>query len=94
MGVRRTMFNGFSSSEESARLTGFADQSGATHPLPKLAQPALRALAGAGITHLEQLTGYGESEIRQLHGMGPRALETLREALATRGLSFKKETKK
>lgn len=61
---------------------------------PKLAQPALRALAGAGITHLEQLTGYGESEIRQLHGMGPRALEMLREALAARGLSFKKETKK
>jgi hypothetical protein len=62
--------------------------------LPKLGQPALRALAGAGITHLEQLTGYGESEIRQLHGIGPNALKALREALAARGLSFKKETKK
>jgi len=65
-----------------------------TTDLPKLSQPALRALAGAGIMHLEQLTGYGESDIRQLHGMGPRALEMVREALAARGLSFKKETKK
>ena len=61
--------------------------------LPKLGQPALRALAEAGITHLEQLTGYGESEIRQLHGIGPNALKALREALTARGLSFKKETK-
>ena len=60
---------------------------------PKLGQPALRALAGAGITYLEQLTGYGESEIRQLHGIGPNALKALREALTARGLSFKKETK-
>jgi hypothetical protein len=59
--------------------------------LPKLAQPALRALAGAGITHLEQLTGYSEAEIRQWHGIGPNALKTLHAALAARGLSFKGE---
>ncbi|MCG2787531.1 MAG: DNA-binding protein [Anaerolineae bacterium] len=59
--------------------------------LPKLSQPALRALAGAGITRLAQLTGYGESEIRQLHGIGPRALKTLREALAVKGLSFQEK---
>ncbi|PKN94874.1 MAG: DNA-binding protein [Chloroflexi bacterium HGW-Chloroflexi-6] len=59
--------------------------------LPKLSQPAQRALAGAGIRRVEQLTGYDESEIRQLHGIGPKALKTLREALAARGLSFKKE---
>ena len=58
--------------------------------LPKLSQPAQRALAGAGIRRLEQLTGYGESEIRQLHGIGPNALKTLHEALTARGLSFKK----
>jgi hypothetical protein len=56
---------------------------------PKLAQPALRALAAAGIQSLEQLTGYGESEIRQLHGIGPNALKQLREALAAKGLTFK-----
>lgn len=60
---------------------------------PKLAQPALRALAGAGITHLEQLTGYGESEIRQLHGIGPSALKALREALNAKGLSFCEKNK-
>ena len=60
---------------------------------PKIGQPALRALAGAEITHLEQLTGYGESEVRQFHGIGPKALKMLREALAARGLSFKKEAK-
>lgn len=58
---------------------------------PKLSRPAQRALAGAGITRLEQLTGYGESEIRQLHGIGPRALKTLREALAVKGLSFQEK---
>ena len=56
--------------------------------LPKLAQPALRALARAGIRSLEQLAGYSESEIRQLHGIGPNALKTLHEALKAKGLSF------
>ena len=55
---------------------------------PKLAQPALRALAGAGIQRLEQLTDFSETEIKQLHGMGPRALGQLRQALAEKGLSF------
>lgn len=59
--------------------------------LPKLAQPALRALAGAGIRSLEQLAGYSESEIRQWHGIGPNALKTLGEALKAKGLSFQKE---
>lgn len=56
--------------------------------LPKLAQPALRALAGAGVHRLEQLTVFSETEIKQLHGMGPKALGQLRQALADRGLSF------
>jgi hypothetical protein len=58
--------------------------------LPKLAQPAQRALAGARIRSLEQLAGCGESEIRQLHGIEPNALKTLREALKAKGLSFQK----
>lgn len=57
--------------------------------LPKLAAPAIRALQGLGITKLEQLTGYTEAEIKNLHGMGPNALGKLKEALASRGLSFK-----
>lgn len=57
--------------------------------LPKIGQPATRALAGAGIQKLEQLTRFSETEIMQLHGMGPKALGLLRQALADRGLSFK-----
>ena len=54
----------------------------------KLSQPAQRALAGAGIQRLQQLTEFSEAEIKQLHGMGPKALGELRQALADRGLSF------
>ena len=55
---------------------------------PGLAQPALRALAGAGIQNLEQLADHTETEIRQLHGIGPNALEKLRRALAEKDLAF------
>jgi DNA-directed RNA polymerase alpha subunit len=54
----------------------------------ELAKPAQRALAGAGIVRLEQLTLMTESDLLKLHGMGPKALEALRRALAVRGLSF------
>ena len=57
----------------------------------KLAQPAQRALAAAGIQRLEQLTGFSEDEVKQLHGIGPNALKQLRQALAARGLSFADE---
>lgn len=53
-----------------------------------LAQPARRALAGAGYTRLEQLTQVTEAEVAQLHGIGPKALSLLRGALAAQGLSF------
>ena len=56
--------------------------------LPKLAAPARRALAGAGITRLSQLTLVSESTVAHFHGMGPNAIKTLREALETRGLAF------
>jgi hypothetical protein len=59
-----------------------------------LSQPAQRALAGAGIRRLEQLTHFSEKEIRQLHGVGPNAMEKLRRALADRGLSFTTEAQK
>lgn len=55
----------------------------------KLAAPAKRALDGAGITRLEQLTDYTEADIMQLHGMGPKAMSQLRLALAEKGLHFK-----
>ncbi len=60
---------------------------------PKLGAPAERALAGAGIKKLKDLTKFREAEIKQLHGVGPNALGKLRQALAEKGLSFAKEKK-
>ena len=54
----------------------------------ELAAPAQRALAGAGIRRLEQLTEMSEAEIKGLHGIGPNAIKQLRSALDARGLSF------
>ncbi len=53
-----------------------------------LSGPARRALAGAGYARLEQLAEVGEDEVSGLHGVGPGALEQLRRALASEGLSF------
>jgi hypothetical protein len=54
----------------------------------KLANPARRALAAAGIQRLGQLTKFSEGEVRQLHGIGPNAFKQLRQALTAKGLSF------
>jgi hypothetical protein len=55
---------------------------------PGIAKPALRALAAAGYTRLEQLAGVREADLLQLHGMGLKALGILRAALDARGLAF------
>lgn len=60
-------------------------------PLEKLAAPARRALAAAGITQLSDLTRHTEADVGRLHGIGPNALRTLREALEARGLDFSNE---
>jgi DNA-directed RNA polymerase alpha subunit len=54
----------------------------------KLASPAQRALSGAGITCLQDLTKVQEKEIRDLHGIGPNALRQLKQAMAENGLAF------
>jgi hypothetical protein len=59
---------------------------------PGLSQPALRALTGAGIVRLDQLTKFSEAEIRQLHGIGPNALVKLKDALRAKGLSYALKT--
>ncbi len=58
-----------------------------------LSQPALRALASAGYTQLDQLNGVSEADLMKLHGFGPRGLEILRQALQVRGLSFAQPAK-
>ncbi len=73
-------------SEVAADITSLQD-------LPKLSQPAHRALASAGIQNLQQLTKFSEAEIKQLHGIGPNALIQLHRALADNGLSFANKKK-
>jgi hypothetical protein len=63
------------------------------HDLPKTSAPAQRALEGAGITSLKQLTNVTEAELLMLHGMGQKALGILRDALQTQGLSFRESKK-
>jgi len=53
-----------------------------------MGRPGTRALGEAGYTRLEQLAGLREEELLRLHGVGPKALETIRVALAARGQSF------
>ena len=62
----------------------------ATGFLSALSAPARRALEGAGIKTMLQLSKMTEKEVLQLHGMGPSTLPKLRSALATNGLGFKK----
>jgi hypothetical protein len=65
---------------------------GQGNDLPKLAQPAQRALSAAGVQQLKDLTRFSEDEVKQWHGIGPNALTQLRQALAGRGLSFAKRS--
>jgi hypothetical protein len=63
--------------------------SSAPDELPEgLSAPARRALVQAGYTRLDRLASLREAEIARLHGVGPRAIRTLRAALAEQGLSF------
>jgi hypothetical protein len=57
--------------------------------LPKVAAPATRALANAGITSLGQLEGYSWADLASLHGMGPKALSILEASLAEVGLRLR-----
>lgn len=54
-----------------------------------ISNPAKRALKGAGIANLRQLSSYSEKEIAHLHGIGPNALEKLKKAMKEAGLKFK-----
>lgn len=56
--------------------------------LPKLAAPAVRALTGAGITTLNQVSQKTTYQLLELHGIGQNAIDTLRAALVERGMSF------
>ncbi len=57
--------------------------------LPKLAAPAQRALASAGVRRLMDLTKFREAEVKGWHGIGPNAMDQLRRALKEKGLAFR-----
>ncbi len=59
-----------------------------------LANPAKRALAGAGYTRLDEFTKVSEAEVMKLHGMGSKAMGRIRRALAERGKSFAEEERR
>ena len=74
-----------------------AKQDERTHPNraafpPGIGGPALRALAGAGVRSVAELTHWTEADLAKLHGMGPKALGILRDALAARGHHFRRES--
>lgn len=62
--------------------------------MAKLSAPARRALEGAGIRTLRDLSTRTEVELLALHGFGPSSLPILRKELAMAGLRFSKPQKK
>jgi predicted flap endonuclease-1-like 5' DNA nuclease len=56
---------------------------------PAIGKPALRALIGAGIRTLAQVTRWTEHELLALHGVGPKAINILKSALAEQGASLR-----
>jgi len=67
--------------------------SGAGELPETLDKPVTEALEGAGLTTLAKVAEKTEDEILELKGIGPKAAETLAEALAAEGLSFKQTDK-
>ena len=61
--------------------------------LPKIGQPATRALARIGCVRLEQVATMSERELLALHGVGPEAVRILGEALAEQGMTFATDSK-
>ena len=67
-----------------------AKKSAPANDLPKLAAPAQRALARAGVTDLSRLAQMSEADVLALHGMGPNAMTTPKTAMKARKLTFVK----
>lgn len=59
--------------------------------LPKIGDPARRALAGIQVYNLAEVAKHTRTELLALHGFGPKAIRLLEPALAEKGLSFRDE---
>lgn len=53
-----------------------------TTPLPNIGAPATRAVAGIGITNLDDVRDTDLDAIARLHGVGPKAIRILRASMA------------
>lgn len=53
-----------------------------------IGRPATQALAGVGVTTLDQVAARSQAELLDLHGIGPRAIGILAEALGERGMHW------
>lgn len=60
--------------------------------LPKgIGKPALRALASAGVSRLDQVARFTEAQLMALHGVGPKAIGVIKAALEAEGKSLAKD---
>ncbi|NAZ76062.1 DNA-binding protein [Kineococcus sp. T13] len=57
----------------------------------RIGRPALRALAAAGVSSLQDVSRLRDVDLLRMHGVGPRALSLLEEALTREGLSLRSE---
>lgn len=59
----------------------------------KISAPAKRALIGAGIKSVRDLTNFTQTQIKELHGIGPTTMPVLQAELKKAGLKFKFDKK-
>ena len=55
-----------------------------------IGKTAARELALNGITSLEQVAERSRTELLRIHGVGPKAIAILGDALAERGMDYRK----
>lgn len=58
---------------------------------PKISQPAIRALNGANIYYLNQISSFTKSELLSLHGMGKKGIEILEKEMDIYGIKFRQK---
>jgi hypothetical protein len=56
---------------------------------PALTQPVIRALTGAGIKRVQDVSRFTEAEIPSLHGIGPKFVRPLEVAMIHTGIKFR-----
>lgn len=73
-----------------AALAGAAEPADDTDLPRAIGRPATQALRLVGLTTLDAIATRTEAELLELHGVGPKAIRVLTEALARRGLAFRR----